>query len=308
MSADRTFTPRSLNASEYVRELFGPADNVAILVRNRSTGHTVQTIAKAEAIASPGFQSWLASQSAAGSDIYVGMNPIKDGAYSRTKDNIKDIRHVYLDLDKKGDEALDAIRNSPEVPAPNFVLDTSLGKHQVVWKVSGFGQDEAESLLHSLANKFGGDLAATDSTRVLRLPGFANRKLPEEFIVQARQESDAIYALRDFTIDEDSPEAPRHFGEYQQRDRKTPSDHKSQSERDWAYAKRALARGDDPEVVIQRIADYRSDDKADPEYYARHTVTKANDGLRREAAPSSKSGQDASPTHERTNGVPNPIP
>src|SRR6266481_3102775 len=275
MSIDKTFTPRSLNASEYVRELFGPADNVAILVRNRSTGHTVQTIAKAEAIASPGFQTWLANQSANGSDVFMGMNPIKDGAYSRTKENIKDIRHVYLDLDNKGDEALDAIRNSSEVPAPNFVLDTSPGKHQVVWKVSGFGQDEAESLLHSLANKFGGDVAATDSTRVLRLPGFANRKLPEEFIVQARQESDAVYTLRDFTIDEDSPETPRHFGEYRQRERTVPSDHKSQSEHDWAYAKRSLARGDDPEVVVQRIADYRSEDKADPNYYARHTVEKA---------------------------------
>jgi len=279
MSAGRTFIPRSLNASEYVRELFGPADNVAILVRNRSTGQTVQTIAKTEAIASPAFQSWLANQSAAGSDIYVGMNPIKDGAYSRTKENIKDIRHVYLDLDKKGDEALDAIRNSPEVPAPNFVLDTSPGKHQVVWKVSGFGQDEAESLLHSLANKFAGDLAATDSTRVLRLPGFANRKLREEFIVQARQESDALYRFRDFTIDEGSPEAPRHFGEHQQRQRTMPSDHKSQSERDWAYAKRALSRGDDPEKIIRRIADYRSGDKYDPVDYARRTVTKAQTEL-----------------------------
>jgi hypothetical protein len=285
MSADRTFTPRSLNASEYVRELFGPADNVAILVRNRSTGHTVQTIAKAEAIASPAFQSWLANQSAAGSDIYVGMNPIKDGAYSRTKENIKDIRHVYLDLDNKGDEALDTLRNSPEVPAPNFVLDTSPGKHQVVWKVSGFTQDEAESLLHSLANKFAGDLAATDSTRVLRLPGFANRKLSEEFIVQARQESDAVYTLREFVIDEDSPEAPRHFGEFQQRERTVPSDHKSQSERDWAYAKRALARGDDPELVIQRIADYRAEDKADPNYYARHTVIKAQVELQQKTSP-----------------------
>jgi hypothetical protein len=285
MSTDSKFVPRNLTASEYVRELFGPEDNAAILVRNRSTGHTVQTIAKAEAIASPGFQSWLANQSVAGSDLYVGMNPIKDGAYSRTKGNIKDIRHVYLDLDRKGDEALDTIRNSPEVPAPNFVLDTSPGKHQVVWKVSGFGQDEAESLLHSLANKFGGDLAATDSTRVLRLPGFANRKLSEEFIVQARQESDAVYRLRDFTIDEDSPEAPRHFGEYKQRERTIPSDHKSQSERDWAYAKRALARGDDPEVVIQRIADYRAEDKADPNYYARHTVIKAQVEVQQKTSP-----------------------
>jgi hypothetical protein len=216
------------------------------------------------------------------------MNPIKDGAYTRTKQSIKDIRHV--DLDRKGDEALEAIRNSTEVPPPNFVLDTSPGVHQVVWRVSGFSQDEAESLLRNLATKFGGDLAATDSTRVLRLPGFANRKLPEEFIVQARHESDAVYTLRDFTIDEDSPETPRHFGDYRQRERTVPSDHKSQSEHDWAYAKRALARGDDPEVVIQRIADYRSEDKADPIYYARHTVAKAQEQLTCERQSPDKAG------------------
>jgi hypothetical protein len=279
MSTDSKFAPRTLTASEYVRELFGPEDNAAILVRNRSAGHTVQRIAKAETIASPGFQTWLATQNASGSDVFMGMNPIKDGAYNRTKENIKNIRHVYLDLDRNGDASLEAIRNSPSVPAPNFVLDTSPGKHQIVWKVSGFSQDEAESLLHSLANQFGGDLAATDSTRVLRLPGFANRKLPEEFIVQARQESDAVYTLREFTTHEDSLETPGHLSDGQERSRTVPSQHKSQSEHDWAYAKRALARGDDPEVVIQRIADYRSEDKDDPNYYARHTVTKAQADL-----------------------------
>ena len=281
MSTDSKFAPRSLTASEYVRELFGPEDSAAILVRNRSTGHTVQTIAKAETIASPDFQTWLAGQSASGYDVFMGMNPIKDGAYGRTKADIKNIRHVYLDLDRKGDQSLEAIRNSTEVPGPNFVIDTSPGKHQVVWKVSGFSQDEAESLLHNLANKFGGDLAATDSTRVLRLPGFANHKLPKEFIVRACQESDAVYTLRDFTIDEDSPETPRHFGDAEERRRTVPSDHKSQSEHDWAYAKRALARGDDPEVVIKRIAHFRAQDKANPESYARRTVTKAQADLQR---------------------------
>lgn len=299
MSTDSAFTPRSLAASEYVRELFEPADNAAILVRNRSTGQTVQRIAKAETIASPEFQAWLAARSAAGSDVFMGMNPIKDGEYSRTKGNIKEIRHVYIDLDRKGDEALEAIRNSTEVPAPNFVLDTSPGKHQVVWKVSGFSQDEAESLLYSLANKFGGDLAATDSTRVLRLPGFANRKLPEEFIVQARQESDAVYTLRNFTIDEGSPETPRHLGDDQGRPRIVPSDHKSQSEHDWAYAKRALARGDDPEIVIQRIADYRSEDKDDPNYYARHTVAKAQAQLPSERQNPGASGVSESPPADK---------
>lgn len=282
MTSRIKFASHPLTASEYIRKLFGSEENAAILVRNRSSRHTIQTILKAEVIASPTFQAWLSSQNARGYDVFVGMNPLRGEAFSRTKQNIDDIRHVYLDLDRNAGEALEAIRNSTGVPAPNFVLDTSPGKHQVVWKVTGFTQDEAESLLHSLASKFGGDLAATDSTRVLRLPGFANHKLAETFVVQARQQSDVIYTRRDFTMDESSPETPRHFGEVRERSRTVARDHKSQSERDWAYAKRALARGDDPETVIERIADYRADDKPDPDYYARHTVMKAGAQLEEE--------------------------
>jgi hypothetical protein len=302
MRIESAFIPRPLTASEYVRELFEPADHAAILVRNRGTGKTVQRIAKAETIASPEFQTWLVARSFAGSDVYVGMNPIKDGAYSRTKDSIKDIRHVYLDLDRNGDASLDAIRNSADVPAPNFVLDTSPGKHQVVWKVSGFSPGEAESLLRSLANHFAGDAAATDSTRVLRLPGFANRKVSEEFIVQARQESDAIYTVRHFTIPEDSPETPRRFSHAQESNRTISGDHKSQSEHDWAYAKRALARGDDPESVIQRIADYRLGDKSDPGYYARHTVEKAQAELAKDFTMRGGANSNARPEDEVTTG------
>jgi len=297
MSAANPFTPRSLTASEYVRELFEAADNAAVLVRNRSTGQTVQRIAKAETIASPGFQTWLANQSAAGSDVFVGMNPIKDGAHRRTKANIGDIRHVYLDLDRKGDESLEAIRNSTEVPQPNFVLDTSPGKHQVVWKVREFSREEAESLLHNLAHKFGGDPAATDSTRVLRLPGFANRKVSEEFIVQASHESDAVHTPRDFAISEDSRETPPHLGTRAS----MPDHHKSQSESDWAYAKRALARGDPPEQVIRRITDYRGNEKHPG--YAGRTVEKAQSELHREAKPMGPSAArtpgDVEPSREK---------
>jgi hypothetical protein len=55
----------------------------------------------------------------------------------------------------------------------------------------------------------------------------------------------------------------------------------SQSEYDWAYAKRALARGDDPEEIIRRIAQFRASEKSDPVYYARLTVTKAQEDLHR---------------------------
>jgi hypothetical protein len=46
------------------------------------------------------------------------------------------------------------------------------------------------------------------------------------------------------------------------------------SERDWAYAKRKLSQGHDPEEIIQAIAEYRPD-KHNPQKYARYTVEKA---------------------------------
>ena len=295
MTAEPKFAPKSLSASEYVLTLFGPRDHLAVLMRNRTTGQTVQRITTAETVASPEFQSWLRRENSAGADIFLGMNPIKDGAYNRTKGSIREIRHLYLDLDKNGSQALEAIRNSTEIPAPNFVLDTSPGKHQVVWKVEGIAKDQAESLLYKMANQFSGDPAATDSTRVLRLPGFVNRKYQSQFIVQVLQESDHMYGPRDFVIQQDSPETPRHLGHVQEGNRTVPSDHQSQSEHDWAYAKRALARGDDPEVVIQRIADYRSEDKDDPNYYARHTVAKAQAHLPIERHNPGTSGVSESP-------------
>jgi hypothetical protein len=134
MNAEQAFVPKSLSASEYVLALFEPADEVAILTRNRRTGRTVQRIATAETIAGPRFQTWLRNENATGADIFVGMNPLKNGADGRTKENVREIRHLYLDLDAGGQDALGAIRNSPEVPAPNFVLDTSPNKHQIVWE------------------------------------------------------------------------------------------------------------------------------------------------------------------------------
>jgi RepB DNA-primase from phage plasmid len=222
MTQTKQFTPRLLSATEYVLALHRHEDRVALLLRNRPWGQTMQRILAAEAVASPPFQDWLGERSESGAAIFLGMNPLRHNSCARTKECILEIRHVYLDLDEDGPASLRAIRTTGDVPIPNFVLDTSPEKNQVVWRVDHLSQAEAESLLRSLAAQFRGDPAATDVSRVLRVPGFRN-----------------------------------------------------QSEADWAYAKRALARGDDPEEIIHRIADYRSEDKADPHYYARHTVSKA---------------------------------
>jgi hypothetical protein len=275
MSANEKLDCPAPSASEYIVDNFKPTDRIAVLVLNRQLGETTQRITTAQKGSSPEFQAWLRYKNANGSDIYIGMNALQHHASTRTKGDIENISHVYLDLDHGGTASLEALENSHLVPRPNYVLNTSPGKYQVVWKVEGMTIEEAEALNHAMVREFDGDPAATDSTRVLRLPGFANKKYDSDFYVQVRAESTQIYHLRDFKLQIDSPEAPRH--QHQELGPKNSAQSRalSQSEHDWAYAKRALARGDAPELVIQRICDYRSEDKADPKYYADHTVAKA---------------------------------
>jgi hypothetical protein len=246
------------SASEYILDNFAPTDRIAMLVLNRDFGETIQRITGAQKAASPEFQAWLRYKNANGSDIYLGMNPLRQDAATRTKEEIESIRHVYLDLDQGGPDALESVRNSSAVPKPNYMLTSSPGKFQVVWNVEGITLEEAESLLHAMAREFGGDPAATDATRVLRLPGFANKKYQTDFYVKACKDSTETYYLRDFKLRIDAQDSPR-FNQYNRSSRESsPRKSLTQSEHDWAFAKRALARGDAPEEVIRRIADYQA--------------------------------------------------
>lgn len=289
MNAPEKTTPPPPSASEYILDNFKPTDRIAVLVLNRQLGETTQRITTAQKASSPEFQAWLRYKNANGADIYVGMNALQHHASTRTKDDIDKISHVYLDLDHGGTASLDALENSDVVPRPNYVLNTSPEKFQVVWKVEAMTIEEAEALNQAIVREFDGDPAATDSTRVLRLPGFANKKYETDFSVLARTESTQTYHLRDFKLQIDSQDAPRRHEEVS-RSQSAPISTLSQSEHDWAYAKRALARGDDPEEVMRRIADYRATDKHNPTYYARHTVEKAQAEIERRSASTSDTG------------------
>jgi hypothetical protein len=207
MTIDKNSGASFPSASEYILDNFEPIDRIAMLVLNRDLGEIFQRITSALKASSPEFQAWLRYKNVTGSDIYIGMNPLRRHALTRTKKDIKSIRHVYLDLDHGGPEALNSVENSRAVPKPNYVLTSSPGKFQIVWKVEGMGLREAEALLHAMARECGGDPAATDATRVLRLPGFANKKYETNFFVEVRKESAQIYRLGDFKLDIDS-EAP----------------------------------------------------------------------------------------------------
>jgi hypothetical protein len=292
--------PDSLSASEYILQNFEPSDRIAVLVRDRGAGETIQRITTAKNAASPEFQAWLRHKNIS-SDVYIGMNALRRDAQSRTKEDIETIRHLYLDVDRNGPLALEAIENSGLVPRPNYVLETSPEKYQVVWKVEGIAQDQAETLQRAMVSEFGGDPAATDSTRVLRVPNFVNRKYETQHLVGARAEATQTYHLEDFRLRTDAHDDHRDLQAPHGGGQSGPRGILSQSERDWAFAKRALARGDDPEEVTRRIADYRGDEKHTN--YARYTVEKAQMELQRRAASlqtteSSPSQTDA-PSHEQ---------
>src|SRR5437773_9744104 len=167
---------RTITSWEYIKDNFEPSDRLAVVIKRRQKDEIVQRLVTAEQLAAPRFQAWLRFENARGGDVYLSMNPLEPDARGRTKRDIAMVRHLYLDLDHNGDQALAAILADPRVPKPSYVLDTSPGKHQVIWKVAGFTAENAEGLQRAMATAHGADRAATDVTRVLRIPGQKNQK------------------------------------------------------------------------------------------------------------------------------------
>ena len=261
------------HARDYICSNFEESDRLALVLVNKRRGAATQRIATAERIASREVQTWLRHENEEGRrDIYLSMNALKPDAQSRTKDDIGEIRHIYLDFDKDGEGAAARMIESLELPPPTYMVETSPQKRHVIWRVEEFTKDEAESLQKNLARQWGADPAATDCSRVLRLPGFYNHKYDSWHWVRIEATNPGTYSLRDF------PPFPkdRLLERLAKQERRPKVEGPlSQSEKDWAFAKRALARGDSEESVVRALAEFRRNDKPNPLYYAKHTVQKA---------------------------------
>ncbi len=271
-------------ATQFINAAFHPEDSLAVVLLNKRTGAVVQRIGKASKIAGEEFQGWLHDKNAQGFDIYISMNALKDAATGRTKRDVATIRHIYLDFDEDGTVAVQRLLQRKDLPAPSFVVNTSPDKWQVIWNVEGFAKDQAESLQKGLARETGADPAATDCARVLRLPGFQNHKYGKPFLIVFEMHAPDRYGPERFPNRPESPQPLRERGHEPHlaihKDGRTRQ--LSQSERDWSYAKRALARGESPAAVVATIASYRRFDKHNPQYYADLTVSKAMEALRAE--------------------------
>jgi DNA primase RepB-like protein len=250
--------PQPVKTWDFIRQLFEPADPVALLLLSTKTHESEQKIHSAGDLSRPAFQQYLRAKNAQGFNIHLGMNPLyaehairltmssamasavknivnsvpsitnykeegqerttsltwtfrgitiansKTQAFSalgnlqshlaeipnldfhvfqqhrRLKENVREVRRLYLDLDHSGDEHLKRLFKDSEdgkLPLPNYVVNTSPGKYQVIWTVEpGSQQSVAEGMLRTMAKEYGGDPACSDVTRMLRLPGLHNKK------------------------------------------------------------------------------------------------------------------------------------
>ena len=259
-------------AQEFLTRCFAPEETIALLLRSEATAKVTQRIVTVRQAIAPRYLGWLAYENTNGANIYVAANPLRSGSRKRTKESIASVRHIYIDVDTDGEARIAAIQSSDLVPAPTIILSTSPGKYQALWRVDGFDLVSQEDMLKHLAIAFGGDSACTDCNRVLRVPGFLNRKYDPAHLVSAEYFGDSVHKPNDFRL----PIAPLDSAlpERLHLTPKSPGKH-STSESDWAWVSQGLADGRDAAKLTKELASRRSD-KPNPLYYAQRTVDVAS--------------------------------
>ena len=272
-------------AVKFIERMFSHAasDRMAILAIPRSEGKAEQRVFTLGQATSRKVQAWLRHLNARDYDIYLCVNPVRAGSGGREKGDIAEIRRLQLDLDEEGAAGLGRVFEDVgrgELPRPAHVLRSSKERYQILWDtVPGEWEMEgAEAVMRALAARYGGDRAATDVSRVMRMPGFRNKKPGRGgALVTWAWHGGPLVRPEDFPglVVPEQELARRSGGR-----RRIPAGHHSQSERDWAAAGDALRSGEAPETVISRL-EHQRQDKPNPGYYARRTVRRKAEELKR---------------------------
>lgn len=117
--------------------------------------------------------------------MYVSVNAIRPQRRARTRDAIGEIRHVFLDADKHGQDVMAAIAARRDLPPPSYVLHSSPNRLHVLWQAEGFTRESVEEVQKRLANELGTDRAATSCAQLTRLPGFVHKYSPGPVVTPA---------------------------------------------------------------------------------------------------------------------------
>ena len=264
-------------ARGFIRALYALDEHVAVLAVQRGEGRSVhQRITPAGNAADGRFQGWLRHLNAQGHDIFIGMNPMRDGARGREKTDVAQVRRLQLDLDSNGPESLRRVladAATGRLPAPAIVVRSSRDHYQVLWHTAdGWAPEQAEDTMARLAQRYDGD-NVNDVSRCMRLPGFRNKKDGrEDAPVTWTDYGGGPVRLEQFA--HLPPAADRSRDPLRGRAQRPRTGPLSQSEKDWASVCDRLRRGEDPAGVTDDLEAARPD-KANPRDYAERTVRNA---------------------------------
>lgn len=166
---------------EFVTTLYAPDDVVYVLAVEswQASGRKTNRVVG---------QFWFTSNSLieaydrlrdlnqAGANIYVGVNPRTEHGSPQ----VKTVRCLWADIDGELPNAV-LSRLPPVLPKPSMVIGSGTGTHlywmlsETIEVTSESGRSSIEGMLKRLYAGIGGD-CVQNVTRLLRLPGFENRK------------------------------------------------------------------------------------------------------------------------------------
>jgi len=182
----------------FLETAFQPDDWIAIFLKSYEAGRVTQRVGPVSWVKHPRFQAWLRFKNSQGFNVYCGLNAIRPGKRSRTRESIGAVRHVFLEADRDGPSVLAKIAARSDLPEPSYILQSSPNRVHIFWRVIGFTPEHVETLQKQLARELETDPAATPATQTTRIPGYANHKYSPPVFITIEYRSTRTYAPADF--------------------------------------------------------------------------------------------------------------
>ena len=252
---------------------------LALVIINRQTQEVTERYTTPSQL--PKFIPFLRYCNASGCDIFFTPSRLKPKSRKRNKSHFLDWQQtIYLEFDEPN--TLDNLISS-NYPCPSAIVASSHGRHHVYWRLrEPVSKHRQEELISNIALDVGADTAATDTSRLLRLPTFCNKKpsrdnfrssliYPDQEMIEPTTFDDLASAVDNY---QEAKATSLSSGASRAHCASSSAD-PTQSGKDWFMVNDMLfAKGDDPHQVIKWLEN-QSERKPNPHYYAKRTVGRA---------------------------------
>jgi len=191
---------------DYLTAIFRPGDTLCFVGIVHSTGKNENEFVDfSRAVSREYFEELTDNNDIA--SIYVATNTFPPHLIGqktgRTQDNVVTVRALQADMDDAANAAsvVSMMQAGSKVPSPSLVVESSTGKRQAIWLVDEFPKGDAKPVMQAIAQTFGTDPAVAEVPRVMRVPGFVNRKYADAPVAKLLSNTGKRYARADFHVE-----------------------------------------------------------------------------------------------------------